>query len=118
MKKDFSDYYTKCSEENKFEITTLEEVLEEYNQFNFRAPIEITLFEFMISNVMKASRSLKQPWMGTILVSMEGCGAEKIAKIAVMITKYTCKEFGASSLRNYTREKWTTDLKGVMFQLV
>ena len=48
----------------------------------------------------------------------EGCGAEKVAKIAIMITKFASKEFGASSLRNYTREKWVNDLKSVMFSLV
>jgi len=93
----------------------LEEILDEYNQFNFRTPIEITLFDFMVGNIIKASRSLRQPWAGTILVANEGCGAEKVAKIAVMMTKFASREFGASSLRNYTREKWVNDLKSVMF---
>ena len=76
MKKDFNDYYTKCTDNYVKEIMTIEELLDEYNQVNFKTPIEVALFSFMTDNIIKTNRSLRQPWPGTILIANEGCGAQ------------------------------------------
>jgi hypothetical protein len=74
----------------------------------------MTMFDFVLDNIIKASRSLRQPWPGTILLADEGCGADKIAKLSLLLTEYSGREFGNSSLKTFDAEKWTVDLKSVM----
>jgi hypothetical protein len=60
---------------------------------NYRHPINITLFSFVVENIVKVNRSLRQPWPGTLLLAQEGCGADKITKLALLITNYAYAEF-------------------------
>jgi hypothetical protein len=117
------NYYTKIVSSNdpekdrKKEIETFYEVLEAYNSLNFKTPLSLTLFDFVLDNIIKTVRSLRQPWPGTILLADEGCGADKISKLSLMITEYNTREFGNTSLKIYDHEKWNSDLKSVMHQI-
>lgn len=62
---------------------------------------------------MKINRSLRQPWPGTLLLAQEGCGADKISKLALLITGYDYKEFSLI-LRNFQEDKWHSELVNQM----
>jgi hypothetical protein len=123
IKKDMVNSYTRvvssfdAEKDRKKEVETFYEFLESYNSLNFKTPISLTLFDFVLDNIIKNTRSLRQPWPGTILLADEGCGADKISKLSLMITEYTGREFGNTSLKIYDYEKWKVDLKSVMHQV-
>jgi hypothetical protein len=96
-----TEYYTKILEEKggkeEMSITKAQEL---YNKLHYKFPINITLFSFVIENIVKVNRSLRQPWPGTLLLAQEGCGADKITKLAILITNFATAEF-EKVLRNY-----------------
>ena len=63
LKYGYTDNYTKIQGNVKGtsnrELQTLEDTLELYNQINFRHPMHLKLFGFILDNVCKGSRALK-----------------------------------------------------------
>jgi hypothetical protein len=116
IKCDYTEMYTKI-ENTEDEMATIFEFREIYNQQNYRNPMKVTLFSFVLENVVIVSRSLKQPLPGNIMLANEGCGALQIALLALLINKLTPKEFPSLSDTKFTKEKWQNDLKQVMYQL-
>jgi hypothetical protein len=70
----------------------------------------------VLSNIVKTNRSLRQPWPGTIILASEGCGSDKITKLALLITKFATRNFNVT-LRNFMLDKWHFDLKALMTQI-
>jgi hypothetical protein len=63
LKYGYTDNYTKIQPPLKGsinrELQTLEDTLDLYNQINFRHPMHLKLFGFILDNVCKGSRALK-----------------------------------------------------------
>jgi hypothetical protein len=114
IKMDYTEMYTKMDSE-KEEMDTIFEFREIYNQQNYRNPMKVTLFSFVLDNVIIVSRSLKQPLAGNIMLANDGCGALQIALLALLINKLTPKEFSSLPDSKFTKEKWQNDLKQVMY---
>jgi len=73
-KKDSSGHYTKImnawtpSSHTK-EYETISQACEEYNQANYRKPMQITLFTYFLENVIKTNRAVNSTLKGTILLA-------------------------------------------------
>jgi hypothetical protein len=75
--------------------------------------MQITIFTYFLDNVIKTNRALNSTLKGTILLAQDGYGAEKIARLALIVSKYGVKDF-SNVLNNFTPAKWSSELKGIM----
>lgn len=87
MKKDNIKSYTRMLEtwsptNLTSEFETLEETRDIYNQINYRNPMHVSLFTYVLENIIKVNRSIQTTLPGTIILAQEGCAADKIAKLA------------------------------------
>jgi hypothetical protein len=60
IKKDQVNIYCRV-EDRKREQDTFHEAVSNYNSLNFKHPMSITLFDFMLDNVIRCTRALRQP---------------------------------------------------------
>ena len=49
--------------------------------------MKLTIFTYFLDNVIKCNRALNSTLKGTILLAQDGYGAEKIAKLALLVSK-------------------------------
>ena len=51
--------------------------------------MHVSLFTYVLENVIKVNRSIQTTLPGTIILAQEGCAADKIAKLAQLVGKFT-----------------------------
>jgi hypothetical protein len=59
LKLDMTEFYNRMVGDCRKEFQTLKDTLDLYNQINYRTPIHVTLFNFILENIVKTNRSLK-----------------------------------------------------------
>ena len=68
----------------------------EYNNMNKRPMHYLTVFQYLIGNMAKASRVLKQPAGHLILIGVQGVGRHSLARMAAHASDCHVHQFDAS----------------------
>ena len=115
----FFTWFNKGSEGLYFEAVHFSETtnylkryLNDYNELNKKAMINVVLFDQMIEFLLKIHRIIKQPFSHCIMISLEGCGKEALCKLAVCLANYQYHQIKFDA--NYTQEDWNQDMKHLL----
>ena len=91
--------------------TSIESIIEYYNQVNSKDKMSLLLFDYMLHHLSRISRILFKPYGHGLLIGLGGNGRRTLARLATFINE--CLPFKLEMGKSYSRNDWMDDLKGL-----
>jgi len=86
----------------------LEQLLHDYNHSSKGHEASISLFDFMIENIVKVTRAIRVPYSSVILVSAPGLGKMAISRLSIFVCKFERTEL--SIAQEFHEDSWKRSL--------
>ena len=86
----------------------LEQLLHDYNHSSKGQPASISLFDFMIENIVKVTRAIRLPYSNVILVGAPGLGKMAISRLSIFVCKFERTEL--SIVEEFQEDEWQRSL--------
>lgn len=90
----------------------MDEALQDYNEINTAAKMNLVLFEDAIMHCCRVSRVIRQPLGNALLLGVGGSGRQSMTRLAAHLADFKC--FQIELAKNYGMTEWREDLKRLM----